>query len=344
MGKKYRYEIILNGGETVCEPLVYTYSKTPGIELHISPEKARIAFYQGVKHEPVEVLTSGNHLWTDAMKKVMLMHLLRYAKPLDIVNIDVTIDGISCSIFSRKKEDLPLIFSMADVELDHRFPGAWQDKNVINTILNTPKTKYDGRMNAVIALIIAKSKKYYCEKSLYLWMSMNGFYNYIAEQYCDITGKNLKKETKKQDIFCEAMQLHKTGKGPKDEQKEVFVSKALAKMYYLNEEPENLYDKIEKGEETGLSTIIQELQTEYEIDIDPMHFLTIWLPYQVRCNYFHANKAMPLFMYADEHLLKALTYTNYFVERYIEEHLPDWLSTRELTDEKKILLNACGNR
>ena len=63
--------------------------------------------------------------------------------------------------------------------------------------------------------------------------------------------------------------------------------------------------------------------------------LCVWLHYQIRCNYFHTNTAVPLLSYADDPLLKALLYTNYFVEHFVEEHLPEWMMEKTLTEEQR---------
>ena len=48
MKKKYHYEIVLNDGKPIHEPLAYKYRSTSNIELHILFDKARIIFEQSV--------------------------------------------------------------------------------------------------------------------------------------------------------------------------------------------------------------------------------------------------------------------------------------------------------
>ena len=40
-----------------------------------------------------------------------------------------------------------------------------------------------------------------------------------------------------------------------------------------------------------------------------------------------------LFLYTDEALLRSLEYTNYFVERFVEENLPKWMLNIDLSEE-----------
>ena len=39
-------------------------------------------------------------------------------------------------------------------------------------------------------------------------------------------------------------------------------------------------------------------------------------------------------------LLRSLEYTNYFVERFVEENLPEWMQTKDLPEEKKAELRT----
>lgn len=344
MQKKYHYEIVLNDGQKVSEPLTYKFGSTPNIELHISSQNACIVFEQGVVHEPEEFLTSKDKLRTDAVKKVMLLHLLKYGIPLKICSVNIVVDGIQHIVFNRKSGDLPLIYSMVEGKLDYPLPDGWRDDNVLRMILSMPKSRYDGRMNALIALLIAKSKKYYCEKSMYLWIGMNGFYCFLAEavkKVCQTKISDLGKEWQQIRYFREVMHLPRSVKRIKDDDADIICKKALSILCHLEMKPEELYSKLMSGQKTEYSEKLAELLNEYDAEFDPLTFLVTWLPYKIRCNYFHANQTVPLFLYADELLLKSLEYTNYFVERFIEENLPRWMQAKDLSDaDIKELCNA----
>ena len=342
MGKKHHYEIVLNDGEVLQDPLIYKFGSTPDIELHITFGKARIVFEQGAEHAPGEFLTSKDHLRTDAVKKVLLLHLLKYGSPLDILCVNVIVDGEEHKIFERTQKDEPLIYSMVEGKLDHPLPKSWLDGDVLQTILSMPKSRYDGRMNAVIALLIGKSKQYYCEKSMYLWMSMNGFYNYLTEQvktYEPETRKNLRGERQQHQFFCAVMHLPRIANVGKDAD-EIVLKKALSLLCHLEMRPDELYENLKAGRKTEYAEKLAELLKEYDVEADPMTFLVMWLPYKIRCNYFHANQAVPLFLYADEALLRSLEYTNYFVERFVEDNLPKWMQTKDLPEGKKAELRT----
>lgn len=338
MRKIYHYEIILNDGNIIKKPLVYKYNSTPNVELHILSNKARIILEQHVLHQPEEFLTSRDYLRTDAVKKVMLLHLVKYGKILDILKVDILVNSEVFHVYDQKKRNQALIFSMARGKLDYSLPQCWQDPSIFCTILSMTKSKYDGRMNALIALLIGKTKEYYCEKAMYLWISMNGFYNYFSDQVKKTQPhgtKELDKEWQRHKLFCSIMNLPKWQQRVENGDKDIVCKKALSILQHLDETPEILYEQLSSNQECDFSKKIGTLLGEYNAIGSPMTFLVMWLPYQIRCNYFHANQAVPMFLYADEPLLKSLKYTNYFVERFIEEHLWEWMMSSELSEAQK---------
>ena len=342
--KKHDYVITINHGKTVRHPLCYSFGPTKGIELHISKNKAVICFKQSSLRAPEALLSSQDHLCTDAIKKVFLFHMFLFSAPLDAKSIDMTIDGTVHPVLQRKPKDPPLVYSMVDRIPDHPFPDSWHDPDVLDTLLSMPKSAYDGRMNAVIALLMGKTRVYRSEKAFYLWMAMNGFYNYIADQLNIILSsrneKPLSSENKKQIAMCKIVGLCPSSVKMSDSDKSVLRQKAMSTIRYLDDSPEALYEKLRRKDTCDFTTRLEKLLAEYNTAMDPMTFLTVWLPYQIRCTYFHNNQAMPILLYTDEPLLKALEFTNYFTERLLEENLPLWLKVRSLSPEDQLKLYA----
>jgi len=336
--KKHDYVITLNHGKTVRHPLCYSFGPTKGIELHISKNKAVICFKQGTLRAPEALLSSQDHLCTDAIKKVFLFHMFLFSAPLDAKSIDMTIDGTVHPVLQRKPKDPPLVYSMIDRIPDHPFPDSWHDPDVLNTLLSMPKSSYDGRMNAVIALLMGKTRVYRSEKAFYLWMAMNGFYNYFSDllnTFAVSKKDRLQHEWQKQDALCINVGLPKASENLKDNDRYIIRQKSMSILRYLDDSPETLYEKLHRKETCDFTTRLEKLLAEYNTAMDPMTFLTVWLPYQIRCTYFHNNQAMPILLYTDEPLLKALKFTNYFTERLLEENLPLWLKARSLSLEEQ---------
>lgn len=341
--KKHEYLIILNCGKRRKDPLVYQYRNTKDIELHIQKGRACIAFCQGSERKTDVLLAGTDNLCTDAIKKAMLFHLILYAEPLDIRQMDMSINGILYSVCKRKKRDEPIVYSMIETRFDHPLPDIWRDAAVLQTLISMPKSAYDSRMNAVIALLLGKTRYYRSEKAIYLWMSMNGCYNFVTEQvkaYGECSAQkakinNLEDERGKQNALKAIAGLSSGSRRLKEEEEKLFVKKAVTALNRVQVDPAALYDDLINGRTCTFADELNTLQEQQEAQIPLMTFMTIWLPYQIRCNYFHSDQAMPLFLYAGDPLLKALYYTNYFVERFVEENLPQWLKSKEIPEEQK---------
>ena len=332
--KKHEYLIILNCGKRRKDPLVYQYRNTKNIELHILKGRACIAFCQGSERKTDVLLAGTDNLCTDAIKMAMLFHLILYAEPLDIRQMDMSIDGILYSVCKRKKWDEPIVYSMIETKFDHPLPDIWRNAAVLQTLISMPKSAYDSRMNAVIALLLGKTRYYRSEKAIYLWMSMNGCYNFVAEQLGKYAKRSWNKEAKRQELLEIVVGLN-YGRKIDDEKKNLLTKKAISLLGHVQDEPAALYNNLGKGHACVFEDELNALSEQLEAQIPLMTFMTIWLPYQIRCNYFHSNQAMPLFLYAGDPLLKALYYTNYFVERFVEENLPQWLKSKEIPEEQK---------
>lgn len=339
---KYHYCLIINSGKETKTKYKYSYGKTKNIELSLQSNSAFISFTQGVFHDPASVRRSDNAICTDAIKKAMLVHLILYGKPLSIHSLHLSINGSVTEVYHDLK-NAPLVYSMINRKLDHNLPSEWKKESLITTILNSPKSSYDGRHNALLSLLIAKSKEYRSEKAMYLWMAMNGFYNYLSEQCKKLPECKLqfRREFKQHELLC-AVLGEKYSVGNIDERLETLLFRegisrlrncksSIAEMDVVLE---NLFSNIPLEGKTDDGK---------QYSISQKAFVTVWIPYQIRCRYVHANDALPLFSYSDELLLKVLEITNHYVAKMLEQNLPFWLETKTVTEQQKVILAKALN-
>jgi len=66
---------------------------------------------------------------------------------------------------------------------------------------------------------------------------------------------------------------------------------------------------------------------EYE-EYDWLALMLFWLPYRLRCHYFHSENTVPVFCYEDEKLLQGLAFVNELLEGFLSKELTTWV-TRE---------------
>ena len=60
--------------------------------------------------------------------------------------------------------------------------------------------------------------------------------------------------------------------------------------------------------------------------------MLVWLPYQLRCKYFHAENALPMFCFSEEHPLSTLRVVNKLLEQYLDANLPQWFGDENLNN------------
>lgn len=351
---KYEYKLIINQGSECKRHYAYSYSGTKNIVLHIRSGSAMLSFTQTVKRDPEAILSGNDLLCSDAIKKAMLVHLILYGAPLDIRQLQLSVNGKTNDVYNRAVSKLPLVYSMVERKTDHPLPEAWQNPAVISRILNTAKSAYDGRNNALIALLIGKSKLYESEKSLYLWMAVNGFYGFFTEigkktdeddgntqnkKQKKKSGKGLE-EWKEHKLFRRMLGMEDIAGRLDDSEKTALRLDAMSLLKKCTASPEQFYDDVAADRDTVYTSELKEILNRYQLQTGLYTFMTMWLPYQIRCGYFHNSAAMPVFSYREEKLLKALTYTNYFVERMVEERLPEWLAMKDIPENMQKSVSA----
>lgn len=338
---RHQYKLIINNEVQKGKKHEYSFGSTKGIRIRLCSERVAISFSQGVIRNPEDIISGNDKLCSDAIRKVSLLHLLYYAKPLKINRILFSADEETKELYNNKTHSEPILYSMITCPLDYSLSKYWQQESVINFIMNTTKTGYDGRLNALVALLIAKSKEYRSEKFLYLWMAMNGFYNYLSRE-----SKNLpeckydfRKEWRQHELMCAVIsEKYKVG-NLDDSEEDRLYREGISDLNKLTKTPGEFYDEISSMEDDGRFSGTLGGKT---YQMSPLMFYSVWLPYKCRCKLFHANNAVPLFSFSEESTIKYLKYINCFVERFVETHLPEWMNEREITESgKDILRSAC---
>ena len=228
-------------------------------------------------------------------------------------------DGHVVNVY-EKDRNKPLIYSLINEKLDHPLPQQWKSREVLSTILNTTKSSYDGRNNALVSLLIAKAKPYESEKAMYFWMSMNGLYGFLtqeANQHAINSKSRISSETEGQELLCLVTGIDGIKSSLSRDEKNSLRWDAISILKKTELSPAELFDSVKENDQSNPTvTKLTALLERYQLNTGLYTFLSIWLPYQIRCNYFHTDNAVPLFLYADEPLIKALRYTNYFVEQF----------------------------
>ena len=179
--KRHYYELRLNNGHQVRNQIAASFGRNRDIILHISKDGILIIAHTSATKAVYDILFGDDLLFADAVRKALLIYVIRYDKYLKINNAEVRIDGERQALYSTKGNK-PLIYSLSEGKLRLLFSAQWKNPDVETAIARTSRSAYDGRHSALHALLAAKSDRYEIERFTYYWMAMNGLYSYTAER------------------------------------------------------------------------------------------------------------------------------------------------------------------
>ena len=99
--KKAHYQLIINQGKEAKKHYTYSFGNTKNIEIHIVSGRALISFSQSAVHLPEQIESGEDKLCSDAIKKAMLLHLILYANPLEVQELQLSTDGNIIDIYRK---------------------------------------------------------------------------------------------------------------------------------------------------------------------------------------------------------------------------------------------------
>ena len=312
---KYLHKIIIGKLGSRPSEYSYNYGNTKDIKLAISKKGVSIEAMLSKRLTKEEMLASDGYLFPDALKKALLIYLIKYSKSLTIKTLLVQIDETFYQI-----EEIPKIYSLIEGELNLKMHVGWRNEKVIQDILWFTKSTSRQRMASLYALLTAKSKRFEIEKFMYLWIAFNGMYGYLSQ---------LKEKGKwyewQELIFFQ--KFNGWGKRSFEDNKIKFKlyheTKALLKCYASDITKK--FFNTENGVE--LDYKIQQMffsVTNEVSDLSAYGFLITQFAYWLRCELFHANRPTMFFLFDEDMDLKYLRQINSLLEEYLDENLYKW--------------------
>lgn len=321
MKKKYTYTIELNKvlGAQNNRKYYYNYRNTKDICITISENAARISCSMTVKFNPKSFAIEKNQLFSDAIKKALLVYLIVFSKNLEVKQALLFVDGEYQTSIS-----VP-IYSLISDSLNRNMPNVWASKEVVEQILTYSVSIYDSKIASLFALICAKSKNKETERFMYLWMSINGMYNFISKCAGNQTGN----EQEKISMILKMYDMAESALTRKDRQ---HIAKYIIPIVSENWDngaitQESLSNSGYHQEiASAIKEQLKELFPNGSKGIEPYACLLIELPYYLRCSYFHASKPILLYAFKDEQILKCLCALNETMEAFLDKELYKYFS------------------
>ena len=267
------------------------------------------------------MLSGDSYLFPDAIKKALLLYLLKYNKSLNISSIIVKIDDDEEKITFTKGAKPP-IYSMINGNLQRELPKAFSSDVVFQYLLNTPKSKYDKRIASLFALICSKSKEHETERFIYLWTSFNGMYGYLSDFKKEST--NNKKRIYERDQIKFLLKYFKIGNDfidTKDRTK--IADEVISLLHTVNSEVVCRKYVDDTALSSQIETILIKSSGE-KYNLTAYGYLLTQMAYYFRCKIVHGSKPIYLFSYADDIELHSLKIINALLEEFIDNNLPLW--------------------
>ena len=328
---KYSYSVTADTAGKKYDEYVYRFGNTSNVALSISSKGFSIRAELGRLYTVSELLASDSYLFSDAVKKALLIYLLKFSKSLDVKSVTIRV-GDSEETIDFVADDAPLVFSMIKGELKRAVPKEFSNETIILRLLNTPKSKYDDLTAALFALLCSKKMVFETERFVYLWMALNGMYNYycntidmikrLKSSEVDDSKKHRKEEQK---ILCLQRLLKVGNERIKNDSEKTAVANIVE--FILQEySPDDINrDFIEKSELNKRIRGALKKKDGGQYNLTAYGYILTQLSYYYRCKIIHGNRPIILFAYPDDKELHALRIVNKLLEDFIDETLPNWL-------------------
>jgi hypothetical protein len=307
----------------------YAFGQTKNIQLLLSATGFSITAELTRVYSKEEMLSGNSYLFSDAIKKALLLYLLKYNKTPQIKTITVNVDDRE-ETDSFDKTVKPPFYSMISGELQRPLSAAFAGDELFCYLLRTPKTKYDKRIAALFAFLCSKSKAYETERFIYLWTSLNGMYGWISELV--VAHKGISKGITEGMQLRAFQQFLDVGSETMAKDDKVPIAQeviALLKKMDLECASKSAIEGSELAQKIE-SNLVKSKGGTY--DLSAYGYLLTQLSYYFRCKIIHGSKPVYLFSYADDPELHCLKIINKLLEEYIDSALPQWFVEQYIND------------
>lgn len=318
MAKKHEYIYILNEKPSENESYTCKCGNTKDVKVFISKNGIAIKALIGKEYEKEKLLAADCYLFPNIIKKSLLIYLIKYSEMLDVKTIKVIIDNEN--IYFGKND---VITSLIENKLERKFSSNWDNACVLQGLLSQKKS-YGGNelLASIYALAYSKNKKNEIERFQYLWMSLNGMYNFLGSQINSILLRkfNIKGDTGDKCYIEYMLRYYNMADKTLDQTSRQCVTREVIPL--LKDVKGIITKESLKGEHKELAQEIENIiSKDNKSNLNAYSYLLLAFSYNFRCSMFHANRPISLFSYADDYVVKCFKIINCLLEDFLEEKL-----------------------
>ena len=360
---KHTYIVTINRIPASREPIEYKFRQTK-CTLTCSKDAASVRFEMGTPKTHEDLISFRVDLVKDAMRKMYLLHAMRFDTRLRVRSVTVTVDGES-KVYEQGYPGFPFLYSMLTAK-SLGLPESWHDRDFLTTVLTATKSRTDNdpRYACLFSFLAGTGKVYESEKFICYWTAVNALYNHVLESARPFYARSLGAEKyedlsrKKQLLSGDAVGigalLRLTGSGQglgsQSERNEHKRQYGAVKTHLRNIDRDRfpeLYrqlldhrDDPDWFPEGPLGEHLRECCAR--AGSTAWGFLTLDYAYYIRCNYLHGSKATILFTAASDPELAAFRCLNLFLGEFLKEMIPVVFREDWFTEEQ--FRKVCPNR
>ena len=135
---KHTYSVCINRIPASREPIEYKFRQT-ACTLTCAKDAAAVRFSMGTKKTFDDLISFRVDLVKDAMRKMYLLHAMRFDSRLRVRSITVTIDGES-KTYEQGYPGFPFLYSMLTAK-SLGLPESWRDQAFLTAVLDRKSTR-----------------------------------------------------------------------------------------------------------------------------------------------------------------------------------------------------------
>lgn len=336
---KKHYELILNSGRKTAKPVAASFGNNRSIYIHLTTGGAYIEAYSSGTKEADAVLAGEDPLFSDIIRKTLLLYVLRYERHLEIKQADFLINGKSAGSYDSKTAGKPLIYCLHQGKLRLPFGNEWEKESVTGKIATTSRSGYGYLFSALHALLAAKSDHFESERFTFYWMAMNALYTWYYEQNKpDSKNKGRPGEEEKQSLLARRhgyettrLDLSQIPKEKREKHKKRILDRIRAILKRIpetdiedfcnacfNSNPENQYVR-------QILAGLKDDERGYDYSMPVFPLMLFWVPYQIRCASFHAEAALPTYCFEKDRDLQVIRVLNRLLDCFLTKELALWI-------------------
>lgn len=283
------------------------------VKLQVGKDKLAVSCELSSNKKPDGAISGWSWVLSRGLKTAMVLHVLLYGQTPAVRKVYWRLGDGDLSLSPLKDQ---FVYWLFDGRL-RKLNDGWKQEPVIATYLSLAQKDRDYRLAALHAYLMGKSCTYETQRFMYLWMAMNGLYEFYNKEVLE---KNDYGEQEHIRRFQSLFAPNRSFLNDSDRNKcfEMMNSYVFGREQFVEDikDPESeLSKKIEKG-------IRDKTKKYYTIHV--YYYYLLQQAYAYRCNLFHANRPIKLLSYPEESELIVLRTLSDLMEEFLDNNLHKW--------------------